>query len=236
MSKVMTEEEQFQPPAKGFQSKAKTLLNKHLTANYHDELVDTIKGSYTEAYKTYHNWQHVINLVASYIKWYGETPNFAFLEAAIWHDIIYVPGSKNNEKFSSNLYSAHTQILRDFRVNRVIEVSANHWNRPNNLTVWEDRFLDMDLIGFVENPRLNSAKIYQEFKPFFSNDQIIEGRKKFFASIIEKVDFYYTLPKEVSQKAIENIRLELEQLEKIKGTHTFYLYYKWLLDNDKKVE
>lgn len=235
MSKVMTEEEQFQLPAKAIHSKAVKLLNKHLQTEYSEQLVEDIKSSYSESYRYYHNWQHVEEIIASHFKWYGE-PQYAFLETAIWHDVIYVPGSKTNEKFSSALYTANTPILRDNRVNNVIEASANHWNRPKGLPEWAHQFLDMDLIGFVENPRRNSAKVYQEFKPFFDMNKIIAGRRTFFNTIIASDNFYYTLPKEVSQKAIENIRLELEQLEKIKGTHTFYLYYKWLLDNDKKAE
>lgn len=231
----MTEKEQFQPPAKAIYSKAVKLLNKHLKTEYSDKLVEDIKSSYSESYRHYHNWQHVEEIIASYFKWYGE-PHHALLETTIWHDVIYVPGSKTNERFSSDLYTANTLVFKDSRVNRVIEASADHWNRPKGMTDWEHQFLDMDLIGFVENSRRKSAKIYQEFKPFFDMNKILAGRRTFFNAIINADNFYYTLPKEVSQKAIENVRLELEQLDKIKGTHTFYLYYKWLLDDDTKVE
>lgn len=64
-----------------------------------------VKEQYEEAGRHYHSWDHALDVIAAVTALplpHGETRQ-AHLLAALFHDVVYVPGAKDNEARSADL-------------------------------------------------------------------------------------------------------------------------------------
>ena len=114
---------------------------------------------YTESHRYYHTFQHIEHCLlqlsdcAQYIKYPQE------VELAIWfHDVIYVPGAKDNEQKSADLFGQlFVTILAPENLNRIksLILSTTH---NTELTTNDEKFMvDIDLSSFAA-----SNKQYQK--------------------------------------------------------------------------
>jgi predicted metal-dependent HD superfamily phosphohydrolase len=77
-----------------------------------------------------------------------------------------------------------------------IKASKNHCAMSNDaLPHWAKNFLDYDLSGLAGlNYRDNGKKIWEEYKPFVSLDQFVEGRTKFLKGMLDAPQIYWNHP------------------------------------------
>lgn len=138
----------------------------------------------------YHNWGHVkemLNLIPHefmFAEGYDDLVN-----AIIWHDAVYVPGSTENEKKSYELFE--TLVGRKGpMIESLIMVTATHWVHPEHSHILElnprymcyhELIVDLDLYnlgGTWQEYITIGRKIRQEYKAF-DDEQFMEGRLKF---------------------------------------------------------
>lgn len=137
----------------------------------------------------YHTWDHVCNLLAKLneltdSRTQDETDDITL--AILFHDIIYVPGSKLNEIMSADLFSGCVKdpkregmLERNSAIHNAIvrtDYAAFRWyNRDSHPLI--DQFLqrvDLDSIFFGEPSqiKIDTWNVYKEFKhlePNFNN-------------------------------------------------------------------
>lgn len=107
-----------------------------------------------EAGRYYHTWDHALDVIAAVTRLplqYGETRQ-AHLLAALFHDVIYVPGAKDNEERSATMLadlcpgSSSRALANDLILATTTHGSATR--RNTQVRFWD--FLDCDILGIAE--------------------------------------------------------------------------------------
>lgn len=150
----------------------KAYINKLLKERM---LVDLafIKYQYDIPSRFYHTWDHVCNMLAI-LDVTGELIDDITL-AILFHDIIYVPGSKENERMSAELFSA---CIKDPKKEDMLERNSGIHNaiiRTNYAVFqWNPRYplvdallqrMDLHSIFFdsEEQIKRDTWNVYREF-------------------------------------------------------------------------
>lgn len=185
---------------------------------------------YAVNYRHYHNHEHLMNLWALYRDLEtdkGPRIEVMTIKAIIaWHDAIYIPGNKDNEKLSNDLYNLYATFKNPI-ISETILASADHFNIENddcsNITkmfldfdIWElgsdyviysynGRLIIKEALDYIAlaNPNMSSSKVM---------DTIIKGRKSFLKHALDAPKLFrvYTWRE---KQARENIERELKELE-----------------------
>lgn len=203
-------------------------------------MIDTTEGSalwsYAEAlYKrgrrAYHTFQHakdVLERVERVEKELGFFNYEAARMAALYHDAIYVAGSKTNEMDSANelsefLFTKRNELTKE-DVHRVlpqavclIEDTAHHLDSQDYTENWDTiLFMDCDILGFAEaweTFKKQNDDIAYEYGEAATTEEYKQGRIKFLSHLYKKGVFrspYFK--KNFEDRAIMNIRGALQEL------------------------
>ena len=182
---------------------------------------EQIKQHYTEKNRAYHNLTHINNMLQEAAKFDHKIIDKTVLFFAIWfHDIIYDPLSKTNEKDSAefakkmlsqtNLSPASIQKCYD-----LILLTIKH--QPDKEAHLDDKLLvdfDLEILSRDwEAYKIYSEQVRKEYwmypAPLFKN-----GRKAAMGKFLERPTIYQTpfYQKEKEAKARANIQREIEEL------------------------
>ena len=169
---------------------------------------------------TYHNYEHVLNLIIKSIDYDIELTLTEQL--AIWfHDVVYVPLAKFelNEINSALFMRASMQGLIDHKIladaERIIWDTSKHLT---DFTPFSENVLDLDMAHFAdkrEKYNISTKNLIKEFENAGVNRVDFNiGRKTFLQKLLSKKNIYRSkyFIDNCEDKARENIRLDLEEL------------------------
>lgn len=179
-----------------------------------DKELSAIVGRYSERRRHYHNLQHVIQLLGLCSELEIEDPDIVL--AAIYHDIIYKPGSSRNEEKSAD-YARKSLVRLDVdldRVERVCEMilaTSNHLapqDHPEKQT-----FLDLDLSilgSSLEDYRAYSKGVRKEH-PWLPGFLFRKKRRQFLEKVLAEECIFHTdlFREKFEDSARANIEWEL---------------------------
>lgn len=172
-----------------------------------------LRDLYSEPHRYYHGLAHIEDLL-SMAESEGKY-SYEMVTTILFHDAVYYPQSKFNEELSAALYRYDMRSSADLRVVEAIIASKNHLDPVNeDLSPWVLNFLDYDLAGLASNKfEENSARIFLEYKDAVTFDVFLEGRAKFFMSLLSRKCLYWKHP-QWDEPARDNIYKELRLMEK----------------------
>lgn len=193
--------------------------DEDLTATCFRRIVD----EYGHPGRFYHVLGHAgsnVRLVEAYMYLF-DNPDASII-AQIYHDIVYVPGAKDNERRSAEW------MARDLAICHIPQkFVAKPWlcvmaTTHDGKTIGNDERMnaDIDLAGlaapwkkFVENSEL----ISKEYLRVFPKEEYYAGRKKFISNMLVRPRIYYTniFYNRYEDKARANLKHALKQLERV---------------------
>jgi predicted metal-dependent HD superfamily phosphohydrolase len=173
-------------------------------------MLKEITERYLEPHRHYHTLRHVVDMLER-----GMPLGLSNEQLwAIWgHDIVYNPGSKNNEIESADLTLTLMEqygIGVDYDiVNKIILSTIDHQPLcPDAMLV-----IDLDLAGFSDgwsDYKKTNERIREEFS-MVTSEQWREGRIAFLNTMLARQPFYLTEYFADNEKlARKNIETELE--------------------------
>lgn len=180
-----------------------------------------IQQHYTEKNRAYHNLSHINNMLQEAAKFDQKIKDKEVVLLAIWfHDIIYDPLSKTNEKDSAELAK---KILRQTslspeRIQKcydLILLTVKH--QPEETAPLDDKLLidfDLEILSRDwEHYKIYSEQIRQEYW-MYPTPAFKSGRKKAMGKFLERSTIYQTpFYRETKEaKARHNIKKEMEKL------------------------
>lgn len=184
------------------------------------QIIDSL---YTEKHRAYHNLTHINNMLQEAEKHNDKIKDKEVLLFAIWfHDIVYDPLSKENERQSAEMAQrilSQTSLSRE-RISdcyQKIMLTKGH-QLPGDASLDDCLFIDFDLEVLSwdwEQYQVYSQQIREEYS-MYVDSAFRAGRSKAMSSFLEREwiyqsDFYR---KEQEAKARKNIEKEIELLEK----------------------
>lgn len=166
---------------------------RHQPLRLSDELVRELEAAYQEPHRAYHNMNHIAELlgwfdtVADDIGWQNPSRVYA---AILFHDAIYVPGAKDNEKRSAD-WARRAGFDED--VAALIEMTADH-GKHADVTDDAALFLDCDMAILGAPPAAfdaYNAAIAAEYS-HVPPDAFATGRRAFLQSLASKPRIFLT--------------------------------------------
>jgi len=180
-----------------------------------------IEQYYTEEHRAYHNLVHINNMLVEAAKFDKEIADKEVVLLAIWfHDIIYDPMSKENEKASADfakkiLSQTNLSPERIEKCYALIMQTVKH--QPAETDHLDDKLLvdfDLEILSRDwEAYKAYSGQVRKEYwmypSPLFKN-----GRKKAMGKFLERPTIYQSpfYQKEKEDKARANIKREMKEL------------------------
>ncbi len=189
-----------------------TKLNPKHDSMLVDGIFSNIVQQYTQAHRFYHNLAHVESCLK-------ELNNLNILKgergcltlAILYHDIIYVPGSKFNEVMSADIAKfdcSRLGLSEDLIVTIYTLILASRHDRKNkykNSQIMCD--IDLSILAAEdEEYKRYEIGISKEFIPVYYHSRYLEGRISFLQNILnqDKI-FQHSLFANREQKARENV-------------------------------
>ncbi len=180
-----------------------------------------IEQHYTEDHRAYHNLTHINNMLEEAAQFDQKITDKEVVLLAIWfHDIIYDPLSKNNEKDSAELAKkilSQTDLSPE-RIQKcydLILLTVKH--QPEKTAPLDDKLLidfDLEILSRDwENYKTYSEQVRKEYwmypAPLFKS-----GRKKAMGKFLERPTIYQTpfYQEAKEAKARNNIKREMKEL------------------------
>jgi predicted metal-dependent HD superfamily phosphohydrolase len=174
----------------------------------------------------YHNFLHAIGVMMEVWELAREAAldvDIAIVnQAALWHDVIYVPGAKDNEERSAQFAYVAT-VDRDrsgaAEVARLIRLTKNHL--PGPLDLAGALICDADLAGFAKpftEFSINNERIAEEFDRAGLGAAFDKGRAEFLRTMKGRADAecLFNFPVRLEERnatASDNIAKALLNLE-----------------------
>ncbi len=150
---------------------------------------------YTDTDRHYHNFTHISHMLEGLRKYFPKYDGVLLRHAILYHDVIYIPGSPDNEKASAEVaISELKDKLTDFALNeiyRLIMLTKNHVtymevDGPGRVMI------DLDLAGLAgSNYQQNSIDIRKEFWQA-TDGQWRAGRVSWLESFLSRDQIYFT--------------------------------------------
>ena len=181
-----------------------------------------IQQHYTEPVRAYHNLEHLDELFRWADSLDGELQRPELVHWAIYfHDIIYLPGSGNNEDLSADVAE---QLLPNLGVEAAdvatiatwIRATKSHSLSPEATIPDAELFLDMDLAVLGARTRRYqryAQQVREEYREF--SDLLYKpGRRKVLEHFLAKDRIFQSeiLHQLLDAQARKNLRWELESL------------------------
>lgn len=187
----------------------------------HIEAVPVVLSLYNQNWRAYHNFTHVMRVIDHLDNFGREGVNpHALMLAAIFHDVIYVPGQKGSEEASALLLASFDfgdQSQEAMRLIRLTEAHTPAEDDIDGIMLCDADLLDLSDPGIHE---ANSFNLKIETTVFLANqgvedvDQLWhEGRKAWLESFLQRPRIYHGPGMDaLEEKARENLQLELARL------------------------
>lgn len=168
---------------------------KHLLQNLvvwdipYTEVISLLNDSYTQPHRAYHNTSHINTLMSNlddlYLKGTIDIPTYLELGlTALFHDVMYVPGSPHNERLSGRVFKACVSA-QGYNVKRVYNSIIERISEPEKTDCVFNQ-LDRSVLSSnsIEELLAWENAIFKEYSRFSFKDYTI-GRLRFLDSIRE---------------------------------------------------
>jgi predicted metal-dependent HD superfamily phosphohydrolase len=184
------------------------------------KLSKKIAEEYQAENRSYHNFEHIENLLSFLKERESEIRDLNSIKLAVWlHDVVYDTKANDNEEQSSQYAQNYLEQLGIpaeiiSRVVALIMATVKHEAIENDSD--SAIFLDADLAilgSGEENYDKYAAKIRKEYA-WVSDEQYSAGRIKVLESFLQRPRIYFTeeAGKELGQQARKNIEREITRL------------------------
>jgi predicted metal-dependent HD superfamily phosphohydrolase len=191
---------------------------------YSEKVRKLIFNAYDFDYRHYHNLDHIEYCLG---KLAGYLPAISYpkeLEFAIWfHDLIYMPGRKDNEQQSAMIaYGAAILLDRPKvfaeRVKRLIECTETHqpFSGDDELYIDSRVIIDVDMGILSEDPVTYdnyAVCIERECLPVVGRAAFRAGRKNWLQKTLDSERIYFIDGIFDEMQARENLKREYESLQ-----------------------
>jgi len=175
-----------------------------------------IQDKYSEPHRAYHNLSHLYSMLMSTEDFFDMITNHHLFDLSIWfHDLVYDPLSKENEKLSAQraieLLSPHLPADKLTSLQYMIESTAKHIPKLDSMD--NKLFLDLDLAILAAE-----KNVYNDYRDairleynVYPNMVYQNGRTEILESFLSKQSIYFTpfFQDSFEKKARKNIQLEL---------------------------
>lgn len=157
---------------------------------------------FIRAYHTFQHAQDVLNRVDEVERTIGFVDYESVRVAALFHDVVYIPGSTDSEHLSAKVMVdimtdpnhglPHITLGDVERARSLIIFTNNHMSHRNFYTEWDTMlFLDCDMLGFGlgwDEYQKNNDEIDREFRSAknFNEEKYKKGRIEFLKSLYQK--------------------------------------------------
>lgn len=199
-----------------------SLLSKYPeSSKFSEKFFREIEEKYNQKQRYYHNFQHINNMLEFSINFQTCVSNYDDLLFSIWyHDVIYNPLSKTNERDSAKLARKHLSKFKYKNLDIVfylIERTSNHGFVEKNEIPELQFLLDLDLMTLGSEPEIykqNSNAIRKEYGVI--PDMIFfPGRAKFIESLLKTKQIYRTryFEERFEEQARKNLQNELDEIK-----------------------
>jgi predicted metal-dependent HD superfamily phosphohydrolase len=142
-----------------------------------------IEGFYNQPYRSYHNLDHIRRMLDDMQKYFPQASASEIL--AIWfHDLVYIPGSRENEAQSAWQMAV---LMRDIFTYGELEMATSHIlataygkKQASPFSSGSKRLRDIDLLSLAADGadyRANTARIRDEYN---LADSVWENGRRFF--------------------------------------------------------
>ena len=197
------------------------IRNGHITKVV--EQLETLRSN------KYHNLNHIYHLVnvAKQMDRHGCFATWEFYEnlihALVFHDIVYVPGSKNNEADSAEFFRTSCRaMLPNTDMERIYNAIMATTHTAPVTDGLAQLVCDIDLVGLASHPAIfnaNSEAIRQEYH-FVDDVTYKNARIAFFRKLLNRPSIYQSVYFRTAapfvgfeQKAKNNIENHIRSLE-----------------------
>lgn len=173
-------------------------------------LTSLCQPHYREPLRRYHTWGHVVGIM-------GQLPDATKAQtlAAVFHDIVYVPGFKGNEEASAELMWSYFSkfpdrfpgvCLADLELaDEMILATRDHkYSRTEEI----GKFLDADLSGLASADYWKNRDLIREEFVRYPDPAFKEGRARFLEGMLDRPYIFHTR-KDLERPARDNIEQEL---------------------------
>ncbi len=171
-------------------------LPKGISFKNDSAFLNEMEEHYTSKTRFYHNLFHIKEMLLLYlrIKHLLTNPAEAYL-AIVFHDIVYIPQSLENEKASYQFaqeYISRNLVFPEIelpRVEKMIECTGFHTKESHSFSGDEEIIMDMDIaILASEKFRLleYERQIFQEYSTIMTKQEYQKKRLEFFQALLKK--------------------------------------------------
>jgi len=177
-----------------------------------------IRDHYCEPGRYYHNFEHLQSLFSMAKKHWAEIEDSEAMDFGIWyHDLVYQPGSKENEERSAQIAAERLRALgfpvgRTVAVCNLIRATAGHrisGSRRRDLALFLD--FDLSILASSWNRYHRYALALRKEYATLAAAAYRSGRKAFLGSLLQRRHIFNTeLFRRKEAKARANIRREIE--------------------------
>jgi predicted metal-dependent HD superfamily phosphohydrolase len=188
------------------------------------EVFRIARRSYDSPWRFYHTWSHIAACLAQFAKQKFDNPRTVLL-ALLYHDAVYVPGSKDNETRSAELaermlrYRSSVPEIERRAISRMILLTANHHSAAHRLTPDEAKLIDIDLsiLGQTWPVYQDYMRgVRREFCPAVTSDfRYRIGRRAFLEGVLRQRRIFVTdeMANRLEATARSNISKEIDLLK-----------------------
>jgi predicted metal-dependent HD superfamily phosphohydrolase len=165
-------------------------------------LAASLREAYGESHRSYHGWSHIEALLSDFVRLQSHFRAPDAVEVAIWyHDAVYQPFSKTNEKDSAALMRAEMTDRADASVldlSEMLILATQTHTVQTDLTIEAAAdcalFLDMDMAILGADPDVfdvYDAGVRQEYATV-PDVQFREGRRSILGDFLSRDRIYIT--------------------------------------------
>jgi predicted metal-dependent HD superfamily phosphohydrolase len=184
-------------------------------------------ASYRSPGRVYHAWDHVEACVETLRSFPCERPRNVFL-ALLFHDAIYVPGARDNERLSAelatNALAAHSSLAEKDRtsVARMIEATRHHRiDGEGSADMGATLDIDMSILGAPwDDYRAYAEGVRREYCPAVTTpNRFTVGRVAFLRDVLAGASIFHTAEgmRRWEAAARGNIEREIAELRAKQG-------------------
>lgn len=205
---------------------ADILMESGVPESPSNAIARALNGLMTTSWLYYHTISH-INDIFAFVQNAGLKLSTCDKLAILFHDAVYVVGSKENERRSADLLGAllYPHGVEDTRIQsaqRCIDATAMHLKDLDRSMDFAYTVLDLDLVGLAakrEDFLFNNMLIDKEIQAFCDYKGVpypMDKRYEFMKKLSERRQLFYNF-KELEEQARSNIAFELDRIQKAMG-------------------
>lgn len=155
-----------------------------------------LQASYSEPWRHYHTFRHIAHCLREFDLAASSIADAEALEVALWfHDAVYIPGNRDNERKSADYFSQISQgrLPADIEVQvRQLILITEHVDSPT--TQAECYMVDIDLspFGIPWEQCLEDSKRVRKELMMVADAEYFQTNLKFLQSLVDRPHLYRT--------------------------------------------